>query len=71
MIIVHDVNPVDALRELKGALEALDFAAPQEVTKDHQDKAAWQQARLEVLRSIAGVSKVLRMGKFPEPKEGE
>jgi hypothetical protein len=64
------VNPVDALRELRETLTALDGGVV-EVTRDSYElAAAKREARTQVLRSIAVLARTFRMVKLEQPKEG-
>ena len=64
------VNPVDALRELRETLTALDRAPVEMATGAYQLEAAKREARAQVLRSIAALARMLRMVQADEPKEG-
>ncbi len=68
--VLQEVNPVDALRELRETLTALDRAPVEMATGTYQLEAAKREARAQVLRSIAALARMLRMVQVDEPKEG-
>jgi hypothetical protein len=69
MIIVHDVNPVDALRELNQSLVILDRTQTVSMP-GYAETLAHEQARQEVLGSIAGLARMLRSVQLEDQPKG-